>query len=447
VSFSFLAYAIDVSWAQTPEIRIVSIVSGKSSPYDQPLRVRIVVAQELNVSARSPPIVAVFYVPLLNGTDLIGGWRVAEAKLDYSWTGFGISVFTTEVPNPIYHESLPYGTKIVLYAEARDGLGNYTLSCRENYRWDPYAQEDKLVVLLEDPYPPKIGDLRHSPDAPTSDDSVFVTASVSDGLGSGVRRAELFYSLDGARTWITVAMSRVEKNVFGAGIPAQKRGLKVTYYVRAWDNAGNDEKSSQVKYEVLGSREEINQEQTRPWVMWLIASGVVFVIAAAIVLRYRRRLVEIVRGVARTRVRDKALTLTIALSLLLVARACYWLYLWGYKWLALITLLAVFEFLGVVHPRLRSVLVDAIVKPASEIFPLIVKHLTRTIEENPPTLFVATCYVVGFVGAVIVVGLYLVGLFTAGTAYDMANFFATYAFFLLVAGTLGQLVWIVRREE
>ena len=46
-----------------------------------------------------------------------------------------------------------------------------------------------------------------------------------------------------------------------------------------------------------------------------------------------------------------------------------------------------------------------------------------------------------------VVGLYAVGFFNPGYAYFMANFFATYAFFLLAAGIIGQLIWIVYRSR
>jgi len=429
--------------AQPHSLKIVSVLSAPSTPYDKPVRVDVVVAHD----GTALPCVAVYYMPLLNGTVLAGQWRVLAAQLAYSVAGFNMSVFTVTVPSSVYQDSLPWNTKIVLYAEARDRFGNLALSCREARRWDPYVQDDKCTFVLKDPYPPEICATEQFPKTPTSEDLVSISARVSKApLGSGISKVSLVYSLSDGKTWTSVVMSDSEREVYEASVPAQKTGSKVIYYVEACDNAGNKRKSAQMSYEVLPSPEELRQEQLRQWQMWLIVGGVVSVVAIAGALVYRRKLVEVARDI--TRMRHKALTFTVLVTLLLVGWTSQWLYR-EHKWIALITFLAVLEFWGVVDRRIRSVLIDFLVEPTREIVSSIVNYLTRTFEENPPTLFIAACYVVGFVGAVMVGGLYVAGRFTGREAYNVANQFATLVFFLLAAGAVGQLIWVARkgREE
>jgi len=430
--------AVTDASASTPSLQITRVVSNSSTPYNQTMRVDIVVKHETNVL----PMVAVYYAPILNGTVIFGGWRAAGAQLAHSVAGFGMSVFTADIPSPIYHETFPYRTKIVFYAEAKDAFGNFALSCQEANRWNPFYQEDKVAFTLEDPYPPRMGNVTQYPESPTSGYSAIVVTNITDDLGSGVKVAKLFYSIDDGRTWIDVVMSRSKGDIYEAEIPAQKRDSKVIYYVKAYDEAGNVKGSSQTSYEVSPSLEEMREDEAKLWQTWAITAGVAFVAVVAIVLVYRRKMIETAKGM-----RYKALTFTMVLILLLVARASYWLYIWGHMWLALITLLAVLELWGVADPRLRSFLVDSVIKPALQTSSSIIRRLTRTFEESPPTLFIAACYIVGIVGATIVVVLYVAGAFSPNEAYGMANFFATYAFFLLAAGAVGQLIWIVHRSR
>jgi len=266
VVVSSLALMICNVSAQSRNLKIVSVLSASSTPYDKPLRVDIVVAH----SATALPSVAVYYVPLLNGTILAGQWRVFAAQLAYSAAGFNTSVFSVMVPSPVYQDSLPWNTKIVFYAEARDTFGNSALSCREKDRWNPYAQDDKYTFVLKDPYPPEIGAIEQYPKAPTSEDLVSISARVSEApMGSGVDKVSLIYSLSDGKTWTRVAMPNFEKDVYEANIPAQKTGSRVVYYMEAYDNAGNKRKSAQMSYQVLPSPEELRQEQSKQWQMWL----------------------------------------------------------------------------------------------------------------------------------------------------------------------------------
>ena len=437
VIVSSLTFMIcDVS-AQSRNLKIVSVLSAVSTPYDKPLRVDVVVAHDVTAL----PSVAVYYIPLLNGTLPTGVWRVVAAQLAYSVSGFNTSMFSAAVPSPVYQDSLPWNTKIVFYAEARDTFGNSALSCREKDRWNAYVQDDKYTFVLKDPYPPEISNIEQYPKTPTSEDSVAVTAKVSKAsTGSGISKVSLIYSLDEGKTWTSVVMSSSETQVYDGSVPAQKMGSSVAYYVEAYDNAGNKRKSAQMNYQVLPSPEELRQEQFRQWQIWMIVAGVMAVVAIAGALGYRRKLAKTAKDIRR--MRHKALAFTALVTLLLVGWTSQSLYK-EHKWLALITFLAVLEFWGVVDRRLRSVLVGSMIEPAREIASSIMNYLTRTFEENPPTLLVATCYVVAFVGAVMVGGLYIGGAFTIREAYHVANSFATLVFFLLAAAAIGQLLWVV----
>ena len=431
------AFMICNASAQSPNLKIVSVLSASSTPYDKPLRVDVVVMH----SATALPSVAVYYIPLLNGTLPTAAWRVVAAQLTHSIAGFNTSIFSATVPSPVYQDSLPWNTKIVFYAEASDRFGSSALSCREAHRWDPHVQDDKYTLVLKDPYPPEISAIEQYPKTPTSEDLTSIRANVTEASkGSGISKVSLIYSLSEGRTWNSVVMSDFERDLYEASIPAQKTGSKVVYYVEAYDNAGNRRKSAQMSYQVLPSPEEQRQEQLKQWQMWMIPGGGMAVVAIVGALIYRRKLVAAAKGIRH--MRNKALTFTMLVTLLLVGWRTQALYS-EHTWLALITFLSVLEFWGIVDPRLRSVIFNSIVKPSSEIVSLIIKHLTRTFEENPPTIFVATCYVIGFVGAVMVVGLYIAGRFTVMEAYDVGDYFATFIFFLLAAGAIGQLIWVM----
>ncbi len=90
--------------------------------------------------------------------------------------------------------------------------------------------------------PPLITDVAHSPELPSSDDVIEVTAVISDD--GQIVQASLTYSVTGVRgnttvlPPITVSMTLVSGNRYAAQIPPQSSGAMVFYRVTARDNDG-----------------------------------------------------------------------------------------------------------------------------------------------------------------------------------------------------------------
>ncbi|MDH5795823.1 MAG: hypothetical protein OEZ24_06925 [Candidatus Bathyarchaeota archaeon] len=415
-------------------LEILSVVYPPSTPYNQTLAIDITVSHDVG----NLPSVTAYYACLLNQTTLLAGWRIAPAQLtSYSPTG---SVFTAQIPNGVYHESLPYNTKIVFYIEVTDNKGNTFLSCSAPDRWTPNIQEDKYVFVLTDPYPPSVS-VQRSPASPNSEEPVTITANVSDdAYGSGVESTTLHYSTDGGRSWITSSMTVWEEGVYEGIIPAKERDTTVTYYVEVSDRAGNEEKSPQESYKILPSPRQLEQEAAQRQRLILIGSAAVAAILGVMVIGFRGRILPYFRE-------RKMLTLTTVAILALIGWLCRWFIIWGYWWWALLIALSIVEFLSFVDPHVKSVLTTFVGEPATVIASAIIKSLTKTFEENPPTVFVAACYVLGFVGASTVGFLYFIGTLNTHTAYYLANVIAKYCFYLLAAGVVGQLAWVVYKER
>jgi len=413
-----------VGSAEGGALNIVSIMSDSETPYDVPLAVDIVVGH----SSDRIPVVVVYYAVFLNRTVQSGGWRFVGADLSYRVAGYNVSVFTARIPSPVYNETLPYDTKIVFYVEAVDG-GSSVLSCRQEDRWDASVQDDKLVFLLTDPYPPEILGTEFLPLEPRSNEEVIVMANITDGrLGSGVDKVDLFYSSDRGRSWSTSRMGFVEGVRYEGALAKYAKDTEVLFYVKAWDSVGNSAKGNQTRYKVQAS---LAEEQLSEQIL-LIAFLVPIVVFGVVAVKYR----ETVRRYTRVRA---AMLWTLAATLVIVGWLFYVFAVSG-RWLWPLFLgLVMIEVWSIVDPRVRGVIIG-LIKPISE-------YLTRVFEENPPTVLIATCYALGFAGAVAVAILAYTGRYTLMQAYNTANLIASYIFFLLAAGVAGQLIWIIYKKE
>jgi len=412
-----------VTSAEDGTLKIVSIISDSETPYDIPLVVDIVVAHNSRI-----PVVAVYYAVFLNRTVQSGGWRFVGADLSYRVTGYNVSVFTARIPSPVYDEALPYDTKIVFYVEAVDG-GNLVLSCREEDRWNANVQNDKLVFVLTDPYPPEILGTEFLPLQPRSDEEVIVMANITDGrLGVGVDKVDLYYSSDRGRSWSTSRMEFVEGVLYEGTLPKYAKDTEVLFYVKAWDSVGNSAKGNQTRYIVQPS---LAEEQLSEQIL-LIAFLVPVVVFGVVAVKYR----ESIRRYTRVRA---AMLWTLATALIIVGWLLYVFAASG-RWLWPLFLgLVMIELWSIVDPRVRGIIIG-LIKPISE-------YLTKVFEENPPTVLIATCYALGFAGAVAVGILAYTGRYNLMQAYNTANLIATYIFFLLAAGVVGQLIWIIYKKE
>jgi len=413
-----------VASAEDGTLKIVSIISDSETPYDIPLTVDIVVAH----NSSGIPAVAVYYAVFLNRTVQSGGWRFVGAYLSYRVTGYNVSVFTALIPSPVYDEALPYNTKIVFCVEAVDGV-NLVLSCREEDRWNANIQDDKLIFVLTDPYPPEILGTEFLPLRPRSDEDVIVMANITDGrLGSGVDMVDVFYSSDKGRSWSSTRMEFIEGVLYEGTLPMYAKDTEVLFYVKAWDSLGNSAKGNQTRYTVQPS---LAEEQLSEQIL-LIAFCTPIVVFGVVAVKYR---VSIRRY---TRVRA-AMLWTLAATLVIVGWLLYVFAASG-RWLWPLFLgLVMIEVWSIVDPRVRGIIIG-LIKPISE-------YLTKVFEENPPTVLIATCYALGFAGALAIAILSYTRRYTIMQAYNTANLIASYIFFLLAAGVVGQLIWIIYKKE
>ena len=404
-------------------LRIMDVyVSSSSTPYDRPVTVEILVEHNGTVI----PQVMIYYASFINMNVQRGGWRSSPAQLVFYNSPPGHSLFTTDVPSASHPEILPYPTKIVFYVEARDIIGNIVLSCREADRWDFTVEDDKYVIILEDPYPPKINQtsIEATPEEPTSIDEVTITAMISDDVklgGSGVKEATLHYSLANGRDWKSTPMTLREHEIWEGTIPPQPRDEKVVYYIKATDAAGNSVASDRLSYKVSPSPQELQRQH----LIMSAALALAAIVLAVLALVFRRRIIPYIKH-------RKATATVVLAALVIIGSLLYWFIEKG-RWLwPTFILIIMAELWSLTNPKIRSVLVGSC-RSALE-------YLTRVFNENPPTVLIATCYALGLATAA---GIFLLVVFRAYTltaAYYMANLFAEYIFYLLVAGVLGQLL-------
>jgi len=103
--------------------------------------------------------------------------------------------------------------------------------------------------IIVDSTSPSIASISATPNPPTSDESVSVTASIVDTL-TGVVNPTLFYSINSGSSWASTSMSVISGTTYEGIIPSQIGGVTVIYYIQASDGAGNDVSSGQESYTV-----------------------------------------------------------------------------------------------------------------------------------------------------------------------------------------------------
>jgi hypothetical protein len=164
--------------------------------------------------------------------------NLLKSKLFY-WNGFPHSVsFKYNNKTGFYNATipaLPWNTHVLYWVYAEDWAGNNATK--------PEPGEEK-EYWVSDSYGPSISDLSHAPSSPQYNETVTVSANVSEPeTGSGVSQVILSY-LDGSE-WRNVTMTEQ--------IPALPWNTVVEYKVYACDRAGNWAVSDVRNYTVADS--------------------------------------------------------------------------------------------------------------------------------------------------------------------------------------------------
>jgi PKD repeat protein len=129
----------------------------------------------------------------------------------------------------------PYNTTVNYKVYASDEGGNKDVS-------------ELFTYIVGDFVPPVITNVNHVPSTPDPYEYVTVSAKVTEPANaSGVNRATLWFTA--AASWASVTMT-LDGGLWTGNIPGLTQGIYVRYYVQAFDNAGNDAKSSIFDYMV-----------------------------------------------------------------------------------------------------------------------------------------------------------------------------------------------------
>jgi len=127
-------------------------------------------------------------------------------------------LYVAEIPHQPYNTTISY--KIYAY----DKADNIAISEVDSYR-------------VTDSYPPKISNIEHTPASPNYNETVTVSANVTEPTeASGVKNVTLLYKTNG--DWQPTNMT-LEANLYTGIIPAFPHETVVHYKIRVFDNAGN----------------------------------------------------------------------------------------------------------------------------------------------------------------------------------------------------------------
>ena len=118
---------------------------------------------------------------------------------------------------------------------------------------------------------------------------------------------------------------------------------------------------------------------------------------------------------------------------------------WGLWWWNAIILIALVEFWSLVDPRIQGTM-RLLIRATFEFGRSITQYLSKTFQENPPTILVGAAYVLGLAGAVSDV-IWLLANRNLRAAYVLANFIAEYVFILLALGVIGQFILLSRKKD
>lgn len=94
-------------------------------------------------------------------------------------------------------------------------------------------QENNSIILL-DKTPPSITSVSHSPSTPTSDETIVITAAVTDE--SNVQSVTVHYRIN-ISSWSNISMSVSSGSTFEAAIGPFTAGSLIEYYITAVDNS------------------------------------------------------------------------------------------------------------------------------------------------------------------------------------------------------------------
>jgi hypothetical protein len=198
--------------------------------------------------------------------DVILGYFISSEWVNVTMVSEG-GLYFAEIPG------LPYGSFVQYRLFASDNIGNWRVT-------------DIFSYNVIDKIPPSVGNPEWGPTNPSAGEQVFVRVSVTEPKNaSGVRNVTLNYYLDRTiATLKSVEMTQEDDEFFWADIPGQSGGREVTFFVTAYDNAGNVRKTRYISYSVAGTGTPI-----QPMFILLVGGPLAAVAIGAIIYFFKFR--------------------------------------------------------------------------------------------------------------------------------------------------------------
>jgi hypothetical protein len=170
-----------------------------------------------------------------------GKSAVQDAILSYSIWGRWHNVTMVSL-GELYAGEIPptrYGSLVLFKLFASDSLGNWRTTNISAYSTTDFT-------------PPDVGFPEWTPKSPLVGQSVLVKISASEPeLASGIRFVILYYSFDD-KTLIFKSLAMTLKNgTWSSFIPALNASGKVTFFIQAFDKAGNIRRTRNYSYTVV----------------------------------------------------------------------------------------------------------------------------------------------------------------------------------------------------
>lgn len=147
-------------------------------------------------------------------------YGIAGMWQNLSMTGFG-NLFNATIP------SMPYGTLVEYKIYANDTFGNWFSSLTYSY-------------TVSDPIPPHIATVQWTPAKPGANETVDVSANITEPVNASGVRAVLFSFIDCFGQWWNTTMTYDgQSGLWSVTVPQQPHNTTVKFYLIAYDNAGN----------------------------------------------------------------------------------------------------------------------------------------------------------------------------------------------------------------
>ncbi|MBS7658906.1 MAG: hypothetical protein QW487_07555 [Candidatus Bathyarchaeia archaeon] len=316
----------------------------------------------------------------------------------------------------MYAETIPYNSKVIFYLEAKEPFGGTILTCENATRWDPYVQYDKYSYLITDETPPSILEVRLEPKDLTELDAASVTVRAMDNV-SRIAKVELSYWVKGFEQ--VEAMNITQIGLYMASIPPQPSGTKVTYSVRALDNAGNEASAGPFFYTVAVSPSIQIQQAKRALTYIAFAAAVILVVAIAYLWR---------RGWRPTLkpecMHPKAMTSLMLLTFLIAAVIYYQLAQLGSPLIGLLIAAGAIISWILFDPRIIMLTPNKL-----------------RLDKTPPLTLIAEGLIIAFISIIVIATSALLRFHSLAHAYTLAVIIGKYVVGLMAAGLTLQAVW------